>query len=389
MLENLPQPITESDGPFSYTYLAVMDVPGIHLNQVEGDLHLFSFPDLNATARLTLDWDRYCEHIDRGSAIGILLLTGFLGRSRFKRLSSWSSILVLKLFGKAKLFEMNLAREQRNILLDRHKHQMSSGCYLVYRAEGELVEAPQFQSARRVKRIGYGFDIVDREVYRSIHKSALHGVATALSLLIDKGTGSPEIHEVADIVYLTGNDGLVVYPKRIEMGGGSVVVSRTPSKDDITELTACIPLITSDGQIEAAISLYVQSHRRDGDNLRSFIPAWSALELLVNRLAKIVRPEWEKLLLTASLPTWDKDLARVCSADYRMRDRFYSIACTLIREDASEDCKIFNQINNRRSGYYHRNDVKEMDLPTHEVRLLFRKYLSLALRYRRSDGNAT
>lgn len=381
--------MSANDGPFTYTYLAVMGVPGIHLNEADGDLHLFSFPGISATARLTLDWDRYCMHIDRSSAIGLLLLTGFRGLPRFKWLALWSSIIVRKLFGTEKLFQINLVREQRKILLARHKEKKSSGCYLIYQAEGELVEPPHLELASRFERLGFGFDIVNGEAYRSIHKSALHGAATALSLLIDKRKGFPEINEIADLIFLTGREGLIVYPKRIEMGGACVVVPRTPTSEDLNELASSIPLIAADRQIETAIALFVQSHRKDGDNLRSFIPAWSALELLVNRLAKIIRSEWESALLEDSLPIWDKNLIGVCLKDYRMRDRFYSIACTLSREDASEDCEKFIQANDLRSGYYHRSAVKERDLPTQDVRFLFRKYLSLALRYKRPGNNAT
>lgn len=389
MEKNVPKPITEDDGPFSYSYIAVMGVPGIRLNEAEGELHLFSFPELNATVSLTRDWDDYCQHIDRSSAIAALLLTGFRGQARFKRLSSWTNSLIRKLFGSAKLFEWNLVREERKVRLARLKEHRSPGCYLVYRANGELAEPPRFQSARRVDRIGFGFDIVTGESYRTIHRSALHGVATALSLVIDKGTGSPEINDIADIIYLTGNNGLTIYPKRIEMGAVGVVASRSPNTDELNELTKYIPLIAADRRIETAISLFVQSHRKDGDNLRAFIPAWSALELLVNRLARIVRPDWEKLLRVEKLPNWDKDLAGVRPEDYRMRDRFYSVACTLKLEDAAEDCEKFNHSNDRRSGYYHRSDVKERDLPTHDVRLLFRKYLALALFYKRSADDAT
>ena len=389
MGNKLPQPISTNDGPFTYTYLAVMAVPGIHLNETDEDLHIFSFPDLNAAARLTLDWDRYCMDIDRSSAIGLLLFTGFRGIPRYKWLSSCLNTILSRLFGAEMAFQVNLAREQQKILAARHKEKRSSGCYLIYHAEGELVQPPHLQSASRFERIGFGFDIIDGETYRAIHRPALHGAATALSLLIDKREGFPEINEIADIIFLTGRDGLIVYPKRIEMGGASVIVSRTPSIEDLNELASSIPLIAADRQIEAAISLFVQSHRKDGDNLRSFIPAWSALELLVNRLAKIVRPEWERLLLEDNLPAWDKDLSKVCINNYRMRDRFFSIACTLSRKDAREDSKMFIQANDLRSGYYHRSAVKEKDLPTHDVRLLFRKYLALAIRYRRHGGNDT
>lgn len=386
MVKSDPTPITEEDGPFSYSYIALMGVPGIRLDAADGDLHLFSFPELNATVILTTDWDQQCRHIDRSSAIALLLLTAFGGRTRFKRISSWTNSLIRRLFGVKKLFDRNLRREERNAQLARHKEHTAPGCYLVYRANGELLEPPQLQSARRIDRIGFGFDIIDGERYRSIHRAALHAVATSLSLLIDQGTGSPEINEIADIIYLQGNHGLIVYPRRIEMGAVGVVTSASPNATELSELRQYVPLIAADRRVETAISLFVQSHRRDGDNLRAFIPAWSALELLVNRLARIVRKDWEQLLQEANLPNWDKTLAGVSPEEYRMRDRFYSIACTLNLEGASDDCVQFNKSNDLRSGYYHRNEVKERDLPTNEIRSLFRKYLALAILYQRSTA---
>ena len=388
MEKDVPEAITEDDGPFSYSYIAVMCVPGIRLDEADPEVHLFSFPELNASATLTRDWNRYCQHVDRSSAIALLLLTGFCGRSRFKMLSSWTNTLLRRLFGVAKVFERNLAREERSARAVRVKAHASPGCYLIYRADGTLVGPPQLHSARKIGRIGFGFDIVEGESYRSIHKSALHAVATSLALLMDKGTGSPEISKVADLVYLKGNSGLTIYPKKIEGGAASVVVSRLPSRDELHEVTQYIPLIAADHSIETAISLFVQSHRKDGDNLRAFIPAWSALELLVNRLTKVVRTDWEKLLRAAHLPNWDKNLSGVSLEDYRIRDRFYSVACTLKLEDADNDCKKFNRSNYHRSGYYHRSDVREQDLPTHDVRFLFRKYLALGLLYKMAKDDA-
>ncbi len=383
-----PQAITEDDGPFSYSYIAVMGVPGIRLEDGDGEVHLFSFPELNATAILTRDWNRYCDDIDRSSAIGVLLLTGFCGHSRFMMFSSWTNRIRRRLFGVAKLFERNLVREERIARLARVKEHTSPGCYLIYRANGSLVDMPQFHSARKVGRVGFGFDIVDRGLYRSIHKTTLHAVATALSLLIDRGTGSPEINEITDLICLKGNNNLTIFSRSVEFGAASIVISRLPSKDELHEITQYIPLLATDHGIETAISLFVQSHRKDSDNLRAFIPAWSALELLINRLAKVVRSDWERLLQIAHLPDWDKDLSGVGPDDYRIRDRFYSVACTLKLEDAGEDCKRFNRSNDRRSGYYHRGDVKEQDLPTEDVRFLFRKYLAIGLLYKMAKVTA-
>lgn len=383
MVKSEPTPITEEDGPFSYSYIAVMGVPGIRLDDADDDLHLFSFPELSATAILTKDWDQHCRHIDRSSAIALLLLTAFRGRTRFKRISVWTNSLFRRLFGTTSLFERNLAREERNSQIARHKEHTSPGCYLVYRANGALLEPPQLQSARRIDRMGFGFDVINGEQYRSIHSAVLHAVATSISLLIDQGTGCPEINEIGDIILLKGNDDLILYPRRIEMGAVGVVTSASPNATALGELRQYVAFIAADRRIETAVSLFVQSLRRDGDNLRAFIPAWSALELLVNRLARIVRKDWETLLQGANLPDWDKTLAGVSPEEYRMRDRFFSVACTLNLEGASDDCVKFNRSNNLRSGYYHRNEVRELDLPTEEIRSLFRKYLALAILYQR------
>ena len=383
MVKSEPAPITEEDGPFSYSYIAVMGVPGIRLDDADDDLHLFSFPELNATAVLTKDWDQHCQHIDRSSAIALLLLTAFRGRTRFKRISVWTNRLFRKLFGATFLFKRNLAREERNAQIARHKEHTSPGCYLVYRANGALLEPARLQSARKIDRIGFGFDVINGEPYRSIHSAALHAVATSISLLIDQGTGSPEINEIGDIILLQGSRDLILYPRRIEMGAVGVVTSASPNANALSELRQYVPLIAADRRIETAVSLFVQSHRRDGDNLRAFIPAWSALELLVNRLARIVRKDWEKLLQEANLPDWDKNLSGVSPEKYRMRDRFFSVACTLNLEGANDDCVKFNKSNDLRSGYYHRNEVRERDLPTNEIRSLFRKYLALAILYQR------
>jgi hypothetical protein len=123
----------------------------------------------------------------------------------------------------------------------------------------------------------------------------------------------------------------------------------------------------------------VQSQKKENDNLRSFIAAWSALELLVNRLSKVVRSEWEEVLQTGAAPSWDIDLRNLPPEGYRMRDRFFSVACVLDPVAATTDTDAFIRVNNMRSGFYHRMEVREQDLPTNDVQMLFRKYLRLGL----------
>ncbi len=71
------------------------------------------------------------------------------------------------------------------------------------------------------------------------------------------------------------------------------------------------------------MSLFVQSQSKANDNLRAFIAAWPALELLVNRLARMLRPEWERILAAQAgeLPRWDRDWTTTPPDTYRIRDK--------------------------------------------------------------------
>lgn len=381
-------PIREEDGPFNYTYLAVMAVPGIHLPEGVGDKVQFcAFPELNAETFLTLDWDAYCVHMDRSTAIAVLMLTGFCGRARFGKLSTYWNRLFVALFGGEKMFRHNLDKESNVVRETRYKDHESSGCYLVYKAEGDILEPVRLHATRKFGNIGFGIDAIQADLYRETHRTALHSTATALSLAMAETNGSPETHFIGDIIYLTGKNGLLVYCRSVQMGAVKIVMTSPPSSDSLRRATIYIPAMINDSRIETAISLFVQSQKRENDNLRAFIAAWSALELLVNRLSKVIRSEWENLVGEDILPKWDKDLKDVSVEDYRMRDHFFSVACVLDLQSARSDSEMFNRANDMRSGFYHRLDVQEKDLPTHDVRTLFRKYIKLGLSYQLGKHN--
>ena len=104
----MPQAITDGDGPFTYNYVVVMGVPGIKLADEDTDLDLFNLLELNAKVILTRKWDMYCQHVDRSSAIALLLLTAYRGNSRFPKFHSRLMKLCRKLFGVQWVFELSL-----------------------------------------------------------------------------------------------------------------------------------------------------------------------------------------------------------------------------------------------------------------------------------------
>jgi hypothetical protein len=234
--KDVPALITEEDGPFTYTYMALLAVPGIRLEDSQQALKLFSFADLNADVILTSEWDKYCLHMDRGAAIGTLILTGLRGGYRFKKISIYWNKLRRKILGADKTFYHNLEREEKVTKESRHREYKTSGCYLIYSANGDLLEQPRLDAARKIGVIGYGLDMINGENYRSVHRSALHSAATALSLTISDGNGSPEINFLRDSIHLNGVRGLIIYPRKIEMGAVGVVTSTGPKADDLKKI---------------------------------------------------------------------------------------------------------------------------------------------------------
>ncbi|MDL2124672.1 MAG: hypothetical protein LWX51_16700 [Deltaproteobacteria bacterium] len=377
-----PDLVGEEHGPFTYTYLAIAAVPGMRLSDdTEGHLDFCSLPEWNAEVFLTEDWDTHCVHIDRSAALAYLMLTGFRGRKRFGRLSVYWHKLMVFLFGGEKVFRDRLERETIAARARRHENHKSPRCYLVYRAMGDLIQPVPLNAARRFGNIGFGIDAIQGVPYREQHRRALHSSATALSLALVDTNGSPHIHFFQDLIYLTGKDGFTLYSHTLEMGAATLIISSLSSAGCIDTAKSYIPRMINDNRIEIAISLFVESQNKKNDNLRSFIAAWSALELLINRLSKVARAEWRSLLETrmSTLPPWDRNLVEVSSEEYRMRDRFFSVTCVLDLDSAQADSEAFIRINDVRSGFYHRMEVRDKDLPTNDVQTLFRKYLRLGL----------
>lgn len=372
--------IEEEDGPFRYNYVSVLAVPGLNLESKTEPIALTSFPKLGSQVLLTHNCDAYFSEIDRSTAIAVLLLTALTGSRKFRRWwRYWEKFLRL-FMGADVVFAMNFERQTRVCRENRVKEFAGPGCFLVYVAQGDVIEPPYLETTRRIGNTGFGFDIIDGKKYRDRHRSALHSAATSLSVALADTNGTPDTKFLADGLYLKGRENLVIYCKTAMAGNVGLITTNQSSTQSIESANAILPALVGDSKIETAVSLFVQSQKMGNDNLRAFIPAWSALELLINRLERLNRSSWPALLQSLDgLPKWDKDLRQIPADEYRMRDRFYLVACAYNIDTAEDDSRLFAFVNDRRSGFYHRGDVSESELPTTEARKLFRKYLRLSI----------
>lgn len=377
-----PLNIEESAGPFRYEYVSVSQVLGAKLPDGSPDpLQIAHFPDMNATAYLTHDWDEQYFHIDRANSVATLLLTGLVGIKRFKKLSRYVNRFLQWIFGPEWVFMRNLEAQTARIREQRVKDHSGSGCCLVYRARGQVAQPVNLRASRRFAEVGVALDAFDRSMVREEHKLNVRSVATAVSIAMTDTNGSPEIRFLADNVHLVSKDELVIYVRTLKMGAAGLVVTTMPSDKFVAAVETYSARLSADSKLSSAASLFALSQRKSDDNLRSFIASWSAFELLIFNLEKKYRDVFQELLRSddVAMPAWDNDLRVTAIEDYRLRDRFYAVACSINLTDAEADTKKFNELNSKRNDYYHRFKIEDTELPTDDVQSLFRKYLKIVL----------
>ncbi len=374
--------VTDDDGPFTYTYITVYSIPGLKMPENGPDTILIhEYEDANSQIFLTKNWDEYCQYFDQYDATISLIWSAFTGKKRFGKYSLYWEKLLKLLFGAHSIIRRNRNREIKRARNRRHKKHSLSRVYLVYKATGDIVGQLNVSRAKKFEGIGHGIDLFDGKIYREINKSLFNSAITAFMLKLEESNIYSEINKIGDVIFLTGNNDLVLYGFKILGGKATCYTTSMYAEEIFNSLSSTITNIITDAKVEHSVSLFIQSRHVEEDNLRAFIPAFAALELLVNRLAKVNRSTWQELLESGldGLPEWDKDLRTLRYSDYRLRDKFYSVACMFDIDNASSDIARFINVNDRRSDYYHEADVEDGDLPTSDAQSLFLKYFSYSI----------
>jgi hypothetical protein len=239
------------------------------------------------------------------------------------------------------------------------------------------------QASRRFTKIGVALDAFDISIIRNEHLSNVRSVATAVSIAMTDTNGSPEIQFLTDNVHLYNysKDDLVVYVPTLKMGSANLIVTTITSDEFLATIENHAVGLSADNKLSSAASLFALSQYKSNDNLRSFIASWSALEILIFNLEKKYRDVFQTILRSNNVkfPAWDIDLRDTDIGDYRLRDRFYAIACSINLTGAEDDIKKFIELNSKRNDYYHRFQIADTELPTYDVQALFRKYLKIVL----------
>jgi len=134
------------------------------------------------------------------------------------------------------------------------------------------------------------------------------------------------------------------------------------------------------------VRLYAHSLNTATDNYRSFIAAWSALEILVGKIFPTYQPllvmELRQIRQPPGVQVYLNRVAEVMEDKHTLADKFSVISMFLNDEgQPEEEVEKFRRLKKVRDLLFHGEDISEESLPMKEVQQLFDKYLRNHLRH--------
>ena len=293
--------------------------------------------EANASVWLTCEPDELAAHVDRKNALAELLLKG-----AFHALDTHFATALAS------------AREHRQ------KEARSSQTYLI--ADAHISARLEKGTTRAFEEFSVTVDALPQETREDLKRladSAIGRVVSALSLTLGDAR-FPHVRKVAEAHYsVDQGSAKITYQLIFTLYPPTMYVSSPADDQLISLLKNCIAKLPTLG-VETALRLYKIALEESDDELRSFVAAWAALEILVNKACSA-------------------RLARENAHDeIGFVDRFGALATWLSVDLAKDDIELVARLNGARNDLYHRG-ILPPSSQTRDVLNLVRKYCDLLI----------
>ncbi len=187
-------------------------------------------------------------------------------------------------------------------------------------------------------------------------RTAFARASAALALALDENLPATS-QRVGSVSYLMETDtNRPIFTLTFSVSGRATS-SRALSQAVAKNTASYISGVAEEKNLDSVIRLLSQSLDDEADTLYSFLTAWTALEIFVNKEFRTYQQEWEPDL----------------------RDRFKVIATVLNPTTGQADTDLFKQIKDTRDKFYHAMKIEPAALPAEGARRLLRKYFRLHL----------
>ncbi len=339
-----------------YKYTIIYRFECISHNALDEDKILYQDDDLGITVILTSDVNRHCLNIDRGLACASLLLRGMFGGKKIQELPIAIDLEVKKI------------QEER---LSKNK----SGAYAVININGQAELNIKESLHRETDQFRICFDAIDKEFIRNHHKERIHAIVASLAM-----STSPEYHAekiASGICFFDAND-KPLYSYTFQGGRARLIAAKPVDSEKEIEISETIGLSNANMQLKTPFRLLTQSLETTQDNLRAFVSAWSALEILTNKIF----PVYEELFIAGIMDDHNSHgvnnflerIKDVMKDKYRLTDKF-SLVASFLSNEITDDIKLFKDMKKIRDNISHGKEFNEETLPVEDARKLASKYL--------------
>jgi hypothetical protein len=341
-----------------YTYIAAFKIRGLIHVPDRGDVEIYADTRHKVRALLTENVHGYCYELYRARALGFILLKGFVGQREPDDLKKEIEI------------EINRIQEARD-------KDMNGSEVLVFTAEGDA-DADFSRPSRESDDFILGFDVIDKSVIIERHRTQVSAALTALFL-----SSNHDIIQVTQFggdAYLTNEHQKPIFSLSFA-GGGEAYSSIRTGDDVVDEAQKHSRVLAVEKSLSKVNMLIVQAISAENDGLRRFIFAWSALEILINKLFSEYERRFVENLLGAEpqkhTEKYFKRIRDVMKDKYRLMDKFIVLSACLSQDETEVDMKDFASIKEKRDDFFHGKSVNEEALPTAKTLGLLKKYLRL------------
>ena len=341
-----------------YTYTAAwVVVGGISLREESLPIVLASTE--SARFILTRDPDTLLARVDEASAVGRLMLKGFVGQR-----------------GTAD-FQTALASEVEEIKVERKK-KAGAQAVLLFQAQGEIDALIQ-EPLREHDTFIVTFDAIEKSSVRQLHQTDIEAMKVAVAFESDAPS---RFAYLTDGTYLLNEAGKPVYSISFSMSA-EASVSTPLSEEAATRIAARYAALNQENDLDSVERLFSQMAEYGTDRLKAFLSGWAALEILIAKSFKSYEQAFLSPFTNAEQPTLrERFLARikgVMKGKYRLTDKFIAVTAVLFPSidgaEAERNYADFCKLKDLRDSIYHGEPFSEKDLPVHEMASLLRKYV--------------
>jgi hypothetical protein len=342
-----------------FRYTAIFALQGVSWGS-EGDREIAVDESSGVRVVLTSDPDKFAFEGDRSLAVATLMLGS--------------------LFSDQSTDDQRRDRVSGQVERIQQSRRDRLGGYaaLVFVAEGE-VESFHPSNERETHEFAVCFDAADKEEIKRRFEDSVAAVLTAVSLALPGLVGFVKLK---DSVVFERSDGKPLYSYTFTTGPVRAIVSSKPESKALDEIGCLFDRLRQESQLNRVQRLVRSSFDDEQDRLRAFLAAWTALEILVNKVFAGYEQRYFSQLLEEQQPLEAKAkflrrIQDVMKDKYRLSDKFGAIAFQLAPLSADQDLKDMLSIKAVRDKLLHGDDVSEGALPLEPARNLVVKYFGL------------